>query len=157
MPTANSGITIPDQIDINYSGNLYLDDGSIHSNSLSADPLIGDGGLVSGNTGGFGITPTDYSWLWFGNNLSDLVGSNTPVTLTWGGASLLNTSGTGSFDLYWSNLADGPGNGNELLASVSVVNGKIMSSTVPEPTTIALVGLGLAGFAAARRRATNTH
>ena len=97
----------PVEIDINYGGTLYTGDGSYHANALSAAPLIGVS-FSHGNTGGFGDTPTNYSWLYFTSSLEALSGTNSQVTLTWGGALLLNTSGTGSFDLYWANLASGP-------------------------------------------------
>jgi hypothetical protein len=129
---------------INYSGNLWIGGQTYEPNSLSELPISGAGPLIVGNTGGFG-TPTNYSWLQFSNDLTGLTGSGFPVILTWGGGNFLNTSGTGSIDLYWGNLISGPDpaqSRNLLLASVQVENGRVVHNPIPEKGTFALIITG---------------
>lgn len=157
MPTVDPGTLQdgPSEIDLNYGGNLWIGGNHYSANVLSGSPIAGSGSLLYGNTGGFGSTPTNYSWLFFENDLTGLHGTGTQVTLSWDGSNALNTAGTGSFDLYWSNLTPGPdatGVRNVLLSSVRVVNGQIVDNDLPEPGTLALMGLSAIAFAARRRR-----
>src|SRR5450830_86939 len=143
------------QIDLLYTGSLYAGPSNIYaSNTLSASPVSGTSFWV-GNTGGFASfgVPLNYSWIDFHNDLTGLSGTKDFVTLSFGG-NFLNTLGTGSFDLYWGNLAggiDAAQQRNVLLSSVKVVNG-VVNGKVPEPGSVALLGLAALGLAAVRRR-----
>ena len=143
----------PMEIDLLYTGSLYNGPAFTGaSNALSASPLVGSGAMTMGYTGGYGL-PVNYSWMYFQNDLTGLAGTKDFVTLSFGN-NFLNTLGTGSFDLYWGNLADGVDAAhqrNVLLSSVKVVNG-VVNGKVPEPGSVALLGLAALGIAAVRRR-----
>jgi hypothetical protein len=160
MPATNPGTLAdgPAEIDLNYEGNLWSGGKYVAANTVSGSPITGSGNLAIGNTGGFSNTPTNYSWMYFANDLTGLEGSGNQVTLSWDGVDVLNTNGTGSFDLYWGNLSGGPdatGVRNILLSTVKVVDGRIVDDAngdVPEPGTLALMGISAIALAARRRR-----
>lgn len=153
MPTTHGTLADgPNEIDLAYTGNLWSGGTTRVANSLDARPILGSGAFLQGSTGGFGLS-TDYSWFYFANDLTGLEGSGRQVTLTLASKTgLLNTLGTGTIDLYWGNLTGGTGNGSVLLSSVNIVDGKVVTSDVPEPAAPALLGLGTIALAVARRR-----
>jgi hypothetical protein len=161
MPSTNPGTLQdgPNEIDLLYTGNLWAGGTNFAMNAINASPIVGAGNLFAGNTGGFAV-PTNYSWMYFDNDLTGLEGSGQQVTLTFAsGAALLNTLGTGTIDLYWGNLyqgADASGVSNILLSSVSIVNGVVQATNaVPEPASLGLLAMGAFGLTAARRRKDN--
>ena len=96
-------------------------------------------------------------------NISSLYNADslTVVGTLFGGGTVSQTMGLGlgagtmSFDSSWGNLlsiefaAGGSGNGSNAFVTDNIVLG---AATVPEPGTLALLGIGLLGMGAARRR-----
>ena len=173
MPTTSSTtLSQPTQLDIEFTGNLWqggetfpgsaATGSSGSSNTISVTSVFnGDGGIASiSHTGGYGgfATGEDYSFIGFNaSSIAGLTAIGTPVTVSFPtnffgqAVTDLNTSGTGSFDLYWGNVSGGNGSGNQLLASEAVVNGQIVSA-VPVPGAVWLFSSALAGFGLMRQR-----
>jgi len=135
-----------------YTGNLVNFTGLDQSNSISGNLFSNDTVYTNGNTGSFGDFVTPYTWIQT-THLDDTndVFKGTPVTISWA-QPMLNLSGSGTLEFIWGNGYTNPG--YTILNTETVVNGHIVnSSQVPEPGSLALMGLGLAGFAVARRKA----
>lgn len=137
-PASNSG-----QFGIAYLGNLLIPNGD-QMNSYSGHLLAGDEPSI-GYTGTFDIDP---SYTWFPD--TGLTFSGTSFTISWPNTEL-NTTGTGTFEFFWGGGFEGA-SGFTVLNSVNVVNGVVQGSQVPEPASVALLGVAVLGLAAARKR-----
>lgn len=158
MPTVTPWLNPgPSRLNLRYTGNLWAGGETEVASTLSADPLAGAGGLDISFTGGFGGTSENFTMFEFQNDLTSLFGTGAPVTLSWDGSPLLNTSGSGTFELFWGSIAQGVDpqqESNVPFGATQVVDGRIVTDAgaVPEPAAIGLFGLGLLALGALRRR-----
>jgi hypothetical protein len=135
----------PFEFNLQYSGDIFVSDGGYAPNTWSGS--VFDNATISsqGNTGTW--YATDYTWSHYLDSLANAVSTNKTVTLTTT-KNYFDLSETGSIAFTWGH----PLSSNTLIANVDIVNGHGGTAPVPEPATMLLMGTGIAGLIAARRR-----
>lgn len=122
----------------NYSIGIYTD--ATHWSLLSSGTL-------------FAVTaPYDsiYDFGWFSLAAGDYVLDGLPLTISHGGSGMADLTDVGAIEFSLSNVGTCYQSGTTCIASADLEIDSI--TKVPEPGSLALVGLGLAGLGALRRR-----
>jgi hypothetical protein len=135
------------EFSIIYGGDIWNSpDNTFLPNSWSRS--IFDNKYLSG-TGYTGTSLTNYasySWSMYDSSLTDAFVNSAAVTLTMSSPRLDINALNPIISFAWGNGQNGPGY-HTLLQTVN-----LKSSAVPEPASIALLGLGIAGLGFVRRR-----
>jgi hypothetical protein len=132
----NTGNTLTDLLNLCGIGGNERDNLDVIANLVFSDPLstivqnVAIVGAIAGRVDPF-----------LGINFDDLIIDFAPVTVSFGdGGSFIVDIGDLIFDR------------REKLLSVATVSLRSLPAQVPEPATLAMLGIGLLGFAASRRR-----
>ncbi|WP_100656529.1 PEP-CTERM sorting domain-containing protein [Alteromonas flava] len=125
---------------LRYIGDLWAGGTGFVSNSWSTSVFDSLSFSLTGNTGLFSST-IPYTWSEYAvTSLSGATATNRTVTLSFSGNVLNTNASNGAVEFYWG-WANTNSDGFTLLGSLPA-----RSSTVTEPSTLAILGLALIGF-----------